>query len=145
MKIEGNYDVINENHYFNILKKDGELSEEEKKQLSDFDEYIASEIEYEDYLLEPQRELLHNYRQNVIALSLKEEENESSINLREKEAISKYQKMNELVRNRNLENIKKIKKLKNDSSLGYVNAFIVVLSTLAVGIVAGIILFVSMN
>ena len=145
MKVEGNYDVINSNHYFNILKKDGELSEEEKKQVSDFDTHIASEMEYEDYLLDPQRKMLHDYRQEIVSLSLKEEENESAINIREKEAILKYQKMNELVRTRNEENVKKLQKLKNDSSLGYVNAFIVILSTLAVGIISGILLFICMK
>ena len=140
-----NYDVISINHYFDILKKNEELSQEEQKQVSDFDETIASEIEYEDYLLDPQRSFLNTYRQNIISLSIKEEENESSLTFREKDALAKYQQMNENVRNRNQENMKKLQKLNNDSSLGYANAFVVVLAVLAVGIIVGIAIFLSIQ
>ena len=129
--------------YFVLLKKN-ELSEEEQKELIDFEKHMSEEMKYEDYLLPFNKRIIFEYRHGIIDLEM-QEENGIEITQKEKEAINKYHQFEENIRRINLENAKVLKRLKNDSSLGYANAFIVVLSTLAVGIVTGLIIFACMK
>ena len=53
--------------------------------------------------------------------------------------------MNENVRNKNEDNIKKLQKLNNETSLGYANDFIVILTLLSIGIAISISLFLALQ
>ena len=135
--------VITPYDYFILLKKN-ELNEEELKDLIEFEKHMSEEMKYEDYLLPFNKRVIFDYRHGIIELEM-QEENGIELAPSEKEAINKYHKFEETVRRINNENIKLVKKLKNDSSLGYANAFIVILSVLAVGIIAGTILFFTLQ
>ena len=141
------YDIINPNHYINLINKRDNLSDEETKQVQDFDNFVGNFLmKYEDYLLEPQKKFLNIYKRNMENLSFAIEDNQNlQLSAKQKYALEQYGKMITAVKEQRVEKIRVLQKNKNDSSLGFANAFVVVLAMLASGIIIGIILFSSIK
>lgn len=141
------YDIINPNHYINLINKRDNLSDEETKQVQDFNNFVGNFLmKYEDYLLEPQKKFLSIYKRNMENLSFAIEDNQNlQLSAKQKYALEQYGKMMTAVKEQRTEKIRILQRNSNDSSLGFANAFVVVLAMLASGIIIGIILFSSIK
>ena len=141
-----NYEIISPKHYFALINSINELNEEEKNTINNFETYIATLMEYEDYLLEEQRNILKTYKQSIIDIAYLEESGQT-LSPRQSEALNKYNNISSNVLNKNNEKIRKLEKesTKKEASLGYINAFVVILTLLATGIVIGISIFFTVK
>lgn len=142
MKINEKYDIINPNHYLDIISKNNS-TEEEDKDIKKFEEFVDNYLmKYEDYLLDDQRMFLSVHKRNMNNLLYSEQNNPNNqLNNKQQHAIEQYTKSMEDAKKIGLEKRRVLQRKNNNASLGYVNAFIVILSMLAAGIIIGITLF----
>ena len=99
-------------------------------------------MKYEDYLLDDQRMFLSVHKRNMNNLLYSEQNNPNNqLNNKQQHAIEQYTKSMENAKEIGLEKRRVLQRKNNNASLGYVNAFIVILSMLAAGIIIGITLF----
>ena len=139
MKI--NYDVINSKHYFEILNKPEELTEEEAKKMQTYTEFTNNSMKYRDYLLDYQKKQLDNYEQGINQLAMLETEHpEITLNSKQTYAIEQYRKNKQYLDELDREKVRILEK--NDVSSGFANSFILILSVLATGILIGLILLI---
>ncbi|MBR1416224.1 MAG: hypothetical protein IJ572_00200 [Bacilli bacterium] len=144
---EKKFDVINVNHYFNILKNEI-ISKNDKLYVAGFESYISSLIEYQDYLLKDCKSFLDDYTKRIIILNSLEEQSyiegenfEYQLSENEKNAISKFYEISEYVRNKTNDITRKLIRKNEDVSSGYINAFIVILTLIVSGISIAISIF----
>ncbi len=144
---EEKYDVINSNHYFELLSKDTPLTKDEVKLLSDYETYISELITYNDYLLPAQNNELNDYKNKIILLSnIEEGVNQEQLNDNQKKAIDTYNQMNKIIlsklnmdsKSNNFEKTKVYKK-------GYINSIIILFTILLSGILIGTTLFFNIK
>ncbi len=135
-----NYDVINCDHYFNLLNNN-ELSEDDLKKLIDYETYINQLNTYNNYLLPNQNNELNKYKANIIDL-IEKQNTDNILNDNQLNAIKQYNDMTNKIANNNLvSNNKLVKKANSEISAGFINAFIVILLMLSSGIVIGTIVY----
>lgn len=137
-----NYDLPSSNNYFELINKTEELSEEENKKIQAVNAFVADAIKYKDYLLKPQKNYLDTYERGMNDLAIYESENpENSLTMNQKFALDEYQKHMNYRNDFEKEKTRILAKKNNDVSSGYANAFILILTVLATGILIGMIIF----
>lgn len=134
------YDEINSKKYFNLISMP-ELNDEEVKKVESYQEFMAEADKYNDYLTGNLKLNKDTYENGINQLAVLETMNPGShLTTYQKMAIAFYdkQKTNALEAKEG-----KIKKLQpnSDVSYGYTNSFTLILSTLATGILIGVVLF----
>ena len=140
-------EVISEETYFNYLSDDY-VSEEEQKEIEDFELQMQESMKYQDYLVGDHKKEFDNYKHKISTAleDLEVNDNNLPYTKRQREAIEKYSKMNEMANaykeQKRQNEYKKV--LKKDVKSGYVNAFIVVLSMLFTGILVGFLIYFGM-
>ena len=136
------YDIINPKHYFSLIDSNNELNESDKNSILDFETYVATLMEYEDYLLEDQKNILKEYKQKIINLAYIEESGQT-LNSKQSDALNKYNTISTNILNKNNDKVRKLEKenMKKEVSTGYINAFVVLLTVLAAGIFIGLTIF----
>lgn len=133
--------IISVDHYFYNLKKD-KLTEEEQAQNYEFENYIYTLMEYENYLTNDIKTFYDNYINHITSLSFVDQgETKENLNILEKNAINKYYSFLDSIRSKQIAYQKKLVPQNNNVSLGYANAFIILLSTIASGIIVALTMF----
>ena len=133
--------IISVDHYFYNLKKD-KLTEEEQAQNYEFENYIYTLMEYENYLTNDIKTFYDNYINHITSLSFVDQgETKENLNIIEKNAINKYYSFLDSIRSKQIAYQKKLVPQNNNVSLGYANAFIILLSTIASGIIVALTMF----
>ena len=131
--------VVSPTQYFNILSRETQTTDIEKVFMSNFEEHVLGLMKYEDYLNDIQKSFLDNYRRQMLDLiEIEESQTNTKLNSKQLNAIGKYNEMTELVKNQINAKQRKLEKINPNVSSGVANAFIVVLSIIATGIVIGI-------
>ena len=139
--------IINPERYFELLNKE-QLTDEEYQQITDFETEVSQCMKYCDYLLPNKKTFMDDYYNRILNLQFQfQEEPTKKLTQGEEHAISKYDGMLEAAKN-HLVNIYKreLKPTENVyQSAGYANAFIVLLSTIATGIITAITLYLTIK
>ena len=135
--------IISPNQYIKYINKT-EISDEDNKKIQDFETLVYQCYKYYDYLLDDKKIFLSKYRRKINEIELKELE--FDLTDADKYARDKYYSITDTVRGYINEKIRKKEKDNNkyELSAGYANAFIVILSTIATGIIAGTILYFTL-
>lgn len=134
------YDVINSQKYFYLLSK-GQLTDEERDQVSKFEELMATAEKYRDYVTNSIKVNKDGYERGINQIAIQETTNpETSLTDEQKRALEFYNKTKENVLTNGENKVRKLEK-NNDVSSGYTNSFVLILSTLATGILIGVVLF----
>ena len=135
--------IISPNQYIKYINKK-EISEEDNKKIQDFESLVYQCFKYYDYLLEDKKIFLSKYTRKISEI----EEKEMYIDLNEADqyAKNKFYSITDSIRNYTNEKIRirEREESKYELSAGYANAFIVILSTLAAGIIAGTVLYFTL-
>ena len=140
-------EVISEETYFSYLNDDN-ISVEEEKEIADFEEQMELSMKYRDYLVGEHRDEFEIYNHKISSAleDLQIRGENAPYSKRQKEAIEKYEKMNEMAEEykeqKRKDEFKKV--LKKETKSGYINAFIVVLSMLLTGILLGFAIYFGM-
>ena len=143
--------IISPKEYFEILEKQ-EISDEEYKKIEEFEIEVSQCMKYSDYLLDDKKDFVTDYnnRINNIIYALQENPTQKLTN-RQEYSIKKYDGMLEDAKNftnqKEKQRQKKLEKTNpnNNVSLGYANSFIVILSTIAAGIITAITIYLSIK
>ena len=131
-----NYGVINSRKYFNLLSK-SELNEDEQKKVESFEKLMSESDKYRDYLVGSLKTNKEAYENGINNLAIMDSlSSESNLTVNEKRAIDAYNKQKQSVLEYKENKVKKLEK-KSDVSSGYINAFILILSSLATGLFIG--------
>ena len=133
--------IISVEHYFYNLKKD-KLTEKEQAQNYEFENYIYNLMEYENYLTSDIKTFYDNYINHITSLSFVDQgETKENLSVLERNAINKYYSFLDSIRSKQIAYQKKLVPQNNNVSTGYANAFIILLSTIASGIIIALTMF----
>ena len=135
--------VISPNQYIKYINKNN-ISDEMNKKIQDFETLVYQCFKYQDYLLEEKRLFLSKYRRKKD--EIEEKEKYTDLTDADKYARQKFYSIhdsamayiNEKARKRIQENNKYGK------AAGFADAFIVILSTIATGIIVGTVLYFTL-
>ena len=134
------FDIMSPNRYFELLGRDN-LTEQERIGVTQFETYMAQAERYKDYLVDNVKSNRDAYESGISQLGIIEATNPNiPLTANQKRAIDAYNQQKSNLRELKENGIKKLTR-KNDISAGYTNAFGLVLSVLATGILIGISLF----
>ena len=134
------FDIMSPNRYFELLGRDN-LTEQERIGVTQFETYMAQAERYKDYLVDNVKTNRDAYESGISQLGIIEATNPNiPLTANQKRAIDAYNQQKSNLREIKENGIKKLTR-KNDISAGYTNAFGLVLSVLATGILIGISLF----
>ena len=141
--------IISPDKYFNYLNS-GNINEEQSQQIQDFELQISQCMKYSDYLLNDKKMFVNKYYNKINNLIFTLEEDPlSKLTNGEKYAIDKYNQILEDVKNflntKEQEKVKRLVRTNINTSLGYANAFIILLATIASGIVTAIALYLMVK
>ena len=141
--------IINPERYFELLDKE-DLSDMEYEQIKDFELEISQCLKYCDYLLKDKRLLMDDYYSIITELEYSLQQNPNQkLTPGQQHAIDKYYGMLEMAKNYLIDVNKKTLKPEVDEnaylSAGYANAFIVLLATIATGIIAALALYFTIK
>ena len=141
-----NNSIISINKYFELVNSN--INEETAKKIKDFETEMSQCLKYEDYLLDDKRMLLNDYKNVISNISFQKEDNKQpELTIGQQYALKKFNQIDEDAKNFNLQKQKQKQRIlqrkmaNTNVSYGYANAFIVILSTIAAGIVTAITLY----
>jgi len=137
-----NEKVISEENYFEYLNSNN-LNDEEIKEIEAFENQMFECMKYQDYLVGEHKKEFYNYSHKISKALEEVQENEDKYSYLQKKAVEKYSYMIEEAKNFQDNKMKNENKLilKKEKKSGYINAFMVILSVLACGIIMGIALY----
>ncbi len=131
--------IISAKTYFNILSNN-QIDDEKANQIKDFETLMYQCMKYKDYLMFNKRKLLHSYLINIENLANIQET--EKVNTSQRVAVRRYNEMSNIINDE--KNIVIRKKVPNiNVSNGYANAFTVLLSTIATGLIVAIALYLT--
>ena len=135
--------VISPNQYIKYINKSN-ISDEENKKIQDFETLVYQCLKYYDYLLDDKKIFLSKYRRKINEIELKELE--FDLTDADKYARDKYYSITNSVRGyiNSKYRVRKLEVDKAAASAGFADAFIVILSTIATGIIVGIVLYFTL-
>lgn len=135
--------VISPNQYIKYINKSN-ISDEENKKIQDFETLVYQCFKYQDYLLEEKRLFLSKYQRKIN--EIEEKEKYADLTDADKHAKEKFYSIhNSVIAYLNEKARKRIQESNNfGRAAGFADAFIVILSTIATGIIVGIVLYFTL-
>ena len=135
--------VISPNQYIKYINKNN-ISDEENKKIQDFETLVYQCFKYYDYLLEEKRLFLSKYQRKIN--EIEEKEKYKDLTDADKYAKQKFHSIhNSVIAYLNEKAKKRIQESNNfGRAAGFADAFIVILSTIATGIIVGITLYFTL-
>ena len=135
--------VISPNQYIEYINK-SDISDEDNKKIQDFETLVYQCLKYYDYLLDDKKLFLSKYRRKINEIELKELE--FDLTNADKYARDKYYSITDSVRGyiNSKYRVRKSEVDKAAASAGFADAFIVILSTIAAGIIAGTVIYFTL-
>lgn len=137
--MDTNYDIINSESYFQLLSRE-ELNEDDQKKIVAFQKHMADSDKYRDYLTGTHKDNKDSYEHGINQLAILEAMSGNKLTTYQEMALLQYDKQKTAVLKANEAKVRVLEK--NDTSNGFINSFAVVLSVLATGILAGVIMFI---
>ncbi len=140
--------IISPKHYFEIINSN-QFNASTNKQIQDFETFVYECMRYGDYLQPKQKKFVDDYYYTIQEMKENLQKNPNQkYTIGEQHAIEKSDQIDKSVKEFITEkaNIRIRKPNQNiNTSFGYANAFIVILSTIATGIVAALVLYFSIK
>ena len=135
--------VISPNQYIKYINKNN-ISDEMNKKIQDFETLVYQCFKYYDYLLEEKRLFLSKYQRKIN--EIEEKEKYTDLTDADKYARQKYYLITDSVRG--YLNSKAKKRIQENNkygkAAGFADAFIIILSTIATGIIVGTVLYFTL-
>ena len=132
-----NEEVISTRLYFELLKRQDNLTVEEQKEMLNYSNFIVRLFRYNDYLLPNVKKVLDEYKQEIYKLLILNEEHPELLNEFQRDEFNRYQNMMNIL-NENF----KVRALTKDSEFsGFANALMIAGTIIVAGILFGASLF----
>ena len=146
---EENKKIINVDKYFELIGS--KIDDYSATKIRDFETEVSQCMKYSDYLLDDKKQFIDDYKNKMFNITFQSNEQDSpELTIGQKYAIKKYNEIAEDAKNFMLQKEKQKQRIRAKAeninvSYGYANAFIVLLSTIAVGIIAALVLYFTIK